>query len=75
MPSAPPGGGTFSINQTTGAITVTPAPSTSLATTVVRVTCQDTCGAAVVKFFTLTVTSDAFVAPNFTSGAPPRLLW
>lgn len=65
------GGGTVAINQSTGAVTITPnASSTVGGTTTVRVVLQDTCGAATVKTFTVTVTAATNVAPNFTSSTP-----
>ena len=58
------GAGTLSVNQATGAVTVTTTGATTPGTYTVRVTAQDTSGAAVVQSFTLKV-----APPNPTPAA------
>ncbi len=50
-----PGGGTLSVNQTTGAVTATTTAGTTLGTYPITVTVQDSCGAAVVRSFNVVV--------------------
>ena len=68
LPTTLPGGGTISVDQTTGAVSVAPTSASALGTTTVRVTCQDDCGAAVVRFFEVTVGAPINVPPVITSG-------
>jgi Metallo-peptidase family M12B Reprolysin-like len=71
LPTTLPGGGTISINQATGVVTATTTASSALGTTAVRVTLVDSCGAAAVRIFNVTVVS---LPPAFTDGPPPSPL-
>ena len=67
-PTTLAGGGTLSVNQTTGVVTATTVSATATGTVPVRVTAQDTAGAAIVRGFNLVIA--AAVAPandNFAS--------
>ncbi len=61
LPTALPGGGTVTVDQASGAVTVAAAPGSTLGTTPVRVTLQDSCGAAVVREFNVTVSAGVVV--------------
>ncbi len=69
-PIALPGGGTLSINQSTGAITASPITTTTLGATPVTVTVQDTCGAAIVRRFNVNVISTTPAIEARTASAP-----
>jgi hypothetical protein len=56
-PTSLPGGGTVSVNPSTGEVTVATTPTTTLGAHTIRVSAADTCGAAGVQQFTLTVTT------------------
>lgn len=57
-PTTLPGGGTISIDQNSGVVTVTTTPSSTLnSTTAVRVTAVDSCGATVVSSFNVSIVS------------------
>lgn len=69
-PTTLPGGGTLTVNQTTGVVTATTLAGTTPGTYPVRVTVQDTSGAAVVQSFNLTVLStNPFIVAG-TASAP-----
>ena len=56
-PTTLPGGGTISVNASTGAVTITTTNATSLGTYTVKVSALDSCNAAAVSAFTVNVTS------------------
>ena len=56
-PTTLPGGGTIAINQRNGAVSVSTTAGTTTGTVAVRVTVLDTCGAAAVQYFNVTVTA------------------
>ncbi|MBA3963132.1 MAG: hypothetical protein H0X40_14710 [Chthoniobacterales bacterium] len=56
-PATLPGGGTITINQHSGVVSVRTASTTTAGTVPVRVTVLDTCGAAAVEFFNVVVTA------------------
>ena len=66
LPTTLPGGGTITINQTTGVVTAMTTGATSLGTTSVRVTATDSCGAAAVRLFNVTVVGAT--APSLIAG-------
>ncbi|MDQ3119565.1 MAG: Ig domain-containing protein, partial [Verrucomicrobiota bacterium] len=70
-PATLPGGGTVAINQSTGVVTVTTTNATALETTLVRVTALDSCGAATISSFNISVCSNCGAAPVITSQPPP----
>ena len=79
LPSVLPGGGTITVNANTGVVTVTSTASSTLAVTPVRVTVVDSCGAATVRVFNVTVVSPTPVlsagvatAPSTESCLPPN---
>ena len=69
LPTTLPGGGTITVNQTNGVVTATTTAGSTLGPTTVRVTVLDSCGAAAVSLFNVTVTSA--VSPAITNGPPP----
>lgn len=56
-PTALPGGGTVSINPATAEVTIQTTPTTTQGQHKIRVTAADTCGAAAVQQFNITVTT------------------
>ena len=54
-PATLPGGGTIAINQRSGVVTMTTTSTTTRGTVGVRVTLQDSCGAAAVQIFSVKV--------------------
>ena len=72
-PTTLPGGGTLTVNQTTGAVTVTTVAGTTLGNYPVRVTVQDTAGAAVEQSFHLLVAPPTPVPVAGTASAPSHL--
>lgn len=70
VPTALPGGGTLTVNQTSGAVTATTVAGTTLGTYLVRVTVQDTAGAAVEQSFNLLVAPMTPVPVAGTASAP-----
>jgi len=54
-PASLPGGGTMTVDQRTGVISVSTTSATTPGAVPVRVTVEDSCGAAAVQFFTVTV--------------------
>ena len=54
-PTSLPGGGTVTINQSTGAVTATTTGSTSLGTVPIKITAVDSCGAAAVRIFNFNI--------------------
>lgn len=69
VPTTLPGGGTITVNQSTGVVTATTIAGTTLGAISVRVTALDSCGASAVKFFNVTVVAPT--APLITNGPPP----
>lgn len=53
-PATLPGGGTVTINQTTGAVTITPTAGTTAGARTIRVAITDSCGATLLREFTAT---------------------
>jgi hypothetical protein len=70
LPTILPGGGTISVNQTNGVVTAATAAGSTLATTTVRVTALDSCGAAAVQIFNVTVAS-INPLPQAGTASPP----
>jgi hypothetical protein len=70
FPATLPGGGTLSIDQVTGVVTASALPATVAGVYTIRVTLQDTSGAAVVKGFNLTVADSSPVIVAGTASAP-----
>lgn len=70
-PTTLPGGGAISVDPSTGIVTVTAVAGSTLTTTTIYVTATDSCGAAVVSSFSVTVVP---ANANFTSAAPPSPL-
>ena len=68
LPTTLPGGGTISVNQTNGVVTAATTAGSTLATTAVRVTAMDSCGAAAVQNFNVTVVASG--NPVLQAGAP-----
>lgn len=66
-PTTLPGGGTISVNQLTGLVTAAASNSATLGVMSVRVTVLDTCGAAAVRIFNVTVSSTTSLA-NYLGG-------
>ncbi|HJT81729.1 MAG TPA: zinc-dependent metalloprotease family protein [Chthoniobacterales bacterium] len=54
-PTTLPGGGTVTVNQSTGAVTATTTSSTYLGAVPIKVTAVDSCGAAAVRIFNFTI--------------------
>lgn len=70
-PTAIPGGGTLSVNQTTGVVYAAATTTSTLGAFNVRVTAVDSCGAAIVRQFAVTIVAAAAnVAPQLVSAAP-----
>ena len=69
-PATLPGGGTLTVNQTTGVVTIVTTNTTTAGTYPVRVTVQDLGGAALVKGFNLTVVSNDPLMVAGTASAP-----
>ncbi|MGZ4983176.1 MAG: putative Ig domain-containing protein, partial [Chthoniobacterales bacterium] len=70
-PTTLPGGGTISINQSTGVVTATTNGTSTLnVATPVRVTVLDSCGAAAIQIFNVTVVSTTPVLQAGTASAP-----
>lgn len=57
-PTTLPGGGTVAVNPSTGEVTLTTTAGTTLGTYTITVTASDSCGAAAIERFTLTVASN-----------------
>jgi hypothetical protein len=70
FPATLPGGGTLSIDQATGVVTAVALPATVAGVYSIRVTLQDTSGAAAVKGFSLTVADSSPVIVAGTASAP-----
>jgi hypothetical protein len=70
QPTTLPGGGTIAVNQSTGVVTVTTTAGSTLTTTAVRVTVLDSCGAAAVRIFNVSVVSPTPVLQAGTASAP-----
>jgi hypothetical protein len=70
VPTTLPGGGTLTVNQTTGAVTATTVAGTTLGTYPVRVTVQDNAGAAVEQSFNLLVAPTTPVPVAGNASAP-----
>jgi hypothetical protein len=66
-PATLPGGGTISVNQNTGVVTVTAVAGSTLGITTVRVTALDSCGAAAVSMFDVNVAASN--APALAAGS------
>ncbi len=69
-PTTLPGGTTLTVNQTTGAVTATTVAASTPGTYLIRVTVQDTSGAAVVQSFNLTVLATNPIVVAGTASAP-----
>ncbi len=69
-PTAVPGGGTVTIDQVSGVVTISTTNASTIASFTVRVSLSDTCGATVLREFTTNVTAPA-AAITITSAAPP----
>jgi Metallo-peptidase family M12 len=69
LPTTLPGGGTITVNQGNGVVTATATAGSTLTTTAVHVTALDSCGAAAVRYFNVTVIAPT--APSITNGPPP----
>jgi hypothetical protein len=69
-PATLPGGGTLTVNQTSGAVTITTTSGTTHGVYTVRVTVQDLSGAAFVQSFILTIVSPNAVVIAGTASAP-----
>ena len=67
LPTSLPGGGTVTVDQVTGVVTVTSTPASTLGITPIRVTVLDACGAAAVRIFNASVVAP----PMITDGPPP----
>jgi reprolysin-like metallo-peptidase family M12B/putative Ig domain-containing protein len=65
-PSILPGGGTVTVNQSTGVVTTTTTSGTTLGTLSVRVTAVDSCGASAVRIFNANLV--ASVTPLLQAG-------
>ena len=70
LPTTLPGGGTISVNQANGVVTATTTAGSTLGTTTVRVTALDSCGAAAVQIFNVTVGSFNPLPQAGTASAP-----
>jgi reprolysin-like metallo-peptidase family M12B/putative Ig domain-containing protein len=70
LPTTLPGGGTISVNQTNGIVTAATTAGSTLGTTTVRVTALDSCGAAAVQIFNVTVASINPLPQAGTASAP-----
>jgi hypothetical protein len=68
-PSAVPGGGTISIDQSTGAVTISTTNASNIGAIPIRVSLADTCGATTMRDFTVNV-----IAPPNISSQPPSTL-
>ncbi len=69
-PTTLPGGGTIAINQSNGVVTATTNGSSTLVATPVRVTVLDSCGAAAIQVFNVTVVSTTPVLQAGAASAP-----
>ncbi|MEY2484503.1 MAG: hypothetical protein QOH39_151 [Verrucomicrobiota bacterium] len=70
LPTTLPGGGTLSVNQSTGAVTVTTTSTSTFGITPVRVTVLDSCGASAVQIFNVNVNSNTPVLQSRAASAP-----
>ena len=68
-PTVVPGGGTISIDQSTGAVTIATTSGSSTGAIPIRVSLADSCGATAIKDFTINV-----VVPPSISSLPPSAL-
>ncbi|MEP6603368.1 MAG: reprolysin-like metallopeptidase [Spartobacteria bacterium] len=68
IPATLPGGGTLTVNQSTGVVTATTTAGSTLGTVSVRVTALDSCGAAAVRTFNLNVVASS--NPVLQAGTP-----
>ncbi len=69
--AALPGGGTITVDQLTGSVTVTATATSTLGVTSVRVTVLDSCGAAAVQIFAVTVVASANPDPQAGIASAP----